>query len=271
MKTQRKKAQLAEYLTSLDSIVIAFSGGVDSTFLLKVAHDLLGSRVLAVTLRSNLFPKREIKDAELYCRQEGIAHLICDFQELEITGFAQNPENRCYLCKKKLFSIIWGIAREKGFRHVADGSNLDDDKDYRPGLTAIVEKGVKSPLLYAKLSKQEIRNLSKEMGLFTWDKPSFACLASRFPYGEIITTERLLMIDRAEQILLDLGLRQVRVRYHGGLARIETDEKGFILFQDKGLRKTVYEQFERLGFTYISLDLMGYRTGSMNETLKSKT
>ncbi|MDR3295033.1 MAG: ATP-dependent sacrificial sulfur transferase LarE [Clostridiales Family XIII bacterium] len=262
-----KKQKLDAYLAELGSVAVAFSSGVDSTFLLKTAHDVLGDKVIAVTARSCSFPKRELDEAAAFCEKEGIRHVVCDSEELDIDGFSENPLNRCYLCKSELFAKIGAVARENGIKYIVEGSNLDDEGDYRPGHAAIAEQGVKSPLRHAGLAKDEIRALSKELGLPTWDKQSFACLSSRFPYGESITKERLGMIDKAEQYLLDLGFRQIRVRYHGGLARLETDSAGFLLLADADRREMIYKQFREYGFTYVSLDLLGYRTGSMNEVI----
>jgi uncharacterized protein len=267
----QKHEKLKQYVRELESVAIAFSGGVDSTFLLKTAHDVLGDRAIAVTTRSCSFPERELKEAISFCESEKIRHIICDSEELDIEGFSQNPVNRCYLCKNELFTKIWAVAREHGIANVAEGSNLDDNGDYRPGLVAVAEQGVKSPLRYAELTKDEIRALSKDMGLPTWNKQSFACLSSRFPYGESITPEKLGMIDRAEQLLLDMGLRQVRVRHHGNLARIETDEDGFLILADRINREKVHAEIKQYGFTYVAIDLLGYRTGSMNETLIGRT
>lgn len=269
-KVSEKYSALKQHLGSLGSVAVAFSGGVDSTFLLKTAHDVLDNRVIAVTARSCSFPERELREAIGFCKKEGIRHFVCDSEELDIEGFSQNPVNRCYLCKNELFIKIWAVAREQDISHVAEGSNVDDNGDYRPGLVAVREQGVESPLRQAGLTKQEIRVLSKELGLSTWNKQSFACLSSRFPYGETITAERLAAIDKAEQILLDAGFHQVRVRYHDNLARIETDNNGFMLLEKGELREKIYNEFKQIGFTYVALDLLGYRTGSMNETIKTE-
>ena len=262
-----KYQALKDYLAELESVAVAFSGGVDSTFLLKVANDVLGKNAVAVTARSESFPKCELLEATAYAEELGTDHFIIDSEELDIEGFSHNPKNRCYLCKSELFTKIKEIATLQKLKYVVEGSNTDDDGDYRPGLLAVTELGIKSPLRFAKLSKNEIRELSKELNLPTWNKQSFACLSSRFPYGENITPDRLHMIDQAEQYLLDLGFHQVRVRYHGDLARIETDETGFDVLLDKNNRNKIHDRFKAIGFTYIGLDLKGYRTGSMNETL----
>lgn len=265
---QEKYRLLQENLKNLGSVAIAFSSGVDSTFLLKAAHDVLGEKVIAVTASSCSFPQRELKEAEQFCKDNGIRHIICKSEELDIDGFRQNPKNRCYLCKHELFEKIWDIARQNGMAAVAEGSNLDDNGDYRPGLIAVKELGVKSPLREVGLTKEEIRELSKALDLPTWDKQSFACLSSRFVYGETINEEKLGMVDRAEQLLLDMGFRQVRVRIHGMMARIEVLPEEIGRLTEETVRRTITDKFKEFGFTYVTLDLSGYRMGSMNETLE---
>lgn len=264
VKLNRLKEELAGY----GSVAVAFSSGVDSTFLLRVAHEVLGEKAIAVTASSCLFPGREQAEAEAFCEMEGIRHLVFEFEETAVDRFCENNPNRCYLCKKALFKEVLRISRKQGIRVAADGSNVDDEGDYRPGLMAAAELGIRSPLKKAGLSKAEIRGLSREMGLFTWDKPSFACLASRIPYGDCITKQKLGMIEQAEQWLSDRGFRQFRVRVHGNMARIEVmpDEFGRLL--DRQLREEVVSVFQSYGFSYVSLDLSGYRTGSMNETIR---
>lgn len=260
-----KYERLKEYMKSLGSAAVAFSSGVDSTFLLKAAKAALGDNVIAVTAKSRSFPKRELNETVNFCKENNIRHIIFESEELGIDGFRQNPVNRCYLCKKEIFKKIKEIADENNIACVAEGSNTDDDGDYRPGLIAVKELGIKSPLRHVGFTKREIRELSKRLGLPTWNKQSFACLATRFVYGEEITEKKLDMVDRSEQLLLDMGFHQLRVRIHGNIARIEVMPDEFEKLIKN--RENIYTRLKSLGFDYVTMDLQGYRTGSMNETV----
>lgn len=262
-----KYEHLKDYLKSLESVAVAFSSGVDSTFLLFAAKEVLNDKVIAVTASSCSFPKRELNEATKFCEENGIRHEICLSEELEIEGFSHNPKNRCYLCKHELFEKILKIAEREGIQTVAEGSNLDDNGDYRPGLQAVAELGIKSPLRHIGFTKEEIRILSKYFHLPTWNKQSFACLSSRFVYGETISEEKLAMVDKAEQLLLDLGFHQVRVRIHNMMARIEIMPEEFERLISENVRKEITQKFREYGFDYVAMDLIGYRTGSMNEVL----
>ncbi|AKL94857.1 hypothetical protein CACET_c13920 [Clostridium aceticum] len=267
MKLQEKFHNLKENLRGLESVAIAFSGGVDSTFLLKVAQDVLGEKVIAVTARSSTFPEREFKEAKTYAENIGAKHIVIVSEELEIEGFSKNPTNRCYYCKHELFSKIQEVAKQHNINYVLDGSNYDDIGDYRPGMQAAKELKVVSPLKEATLTKEDIRILSKEMDVPTWNKPSFACLSSRFPYGHEINREKLGMVELAEQFLLDKGFRQVRVRHHGEIARIEVEKTERERFFDLQLMDEIGNKLKEIGFHYVTIDALGYRTGSMNEVL----
>lgn len=268
MKTDAKLKLLQYRLGKMKSLAVAFSGGVDSTFLLKVAHDVLGDGVVAITARSHSFPEREFREAKEFAEKIGVKHVVIHSEELEIEGFSDNPVNRCYLCKRELFSKMVDYAEANGIRYVADGSNADDAGDYRPGMEAIREFQIVCPLREAGLGKKDIRRLSREMGLPTWDKPAFACLVSRIPYGQKITKEKLQAIDEMECFLLDLGFRQVRVRSHGDLARIEVGADERAKFFNTELMDRVYQKLKEFGYTYVTMDLKGYRSGSMNEILR---
>ena len=263
-----KYDELKKMLKDFGSAAVAFSSGVDSTFLLYAAKEALGDKVIAISAKSCSFPERELNEAKAFCEAHKICHIIFESEELEIEGFSENPVNRCYICKHELFEKIIKIAENEGISVILEGSNLDDNGDYRPGLQAVAELGIKSPLRSVGFTKEDIRALSKYLNLPTWEKPSFACLASRFVYGETITKEKLAMVDKAEQMLLDLGFRQVRVRIHGTMARIEVLPDEFEKLISDEVRNQITASFKSFGFTYVTMDLTGYRTGSMNEVIK---
>lgn len=264
---QEKLAKLEEYITRLGSLAVGYSGGVDSSLLLVVAHRSLGDKALAVTAVDPAVPEREVKEADDFCRARGIKHITCKTDPLKEEEYRQNGPDRCYYCKRLIFSEIKRIAEENGIEYVAEGSNTDDLGDYRPGLKAVAELSVVSPLREAGLSKSDIRDISHLLGLPTWSKPAYACLASRFVYGEEITEEKLRMIDMAEQFLIEQGFYEERVRMHGNIARIEVAEKDIARLAEDKMRKRVYDRFREIGFLYVTLDMRGYQTGSMNATL----
>lgn len=266
---EQKYAQLGEILNSMGKVVVAFSGGVDSTFLLKAALDFLGAeRVMAITADSETYPAREKEEAIALAKQLDAPHEVIHTSELAIPGYAENPTNRCYFCKNSLFDHLKPIAKERGYDHVIFGAIADDLGDHRPGLVAAHEQGVRAPLMEAGIKKSEIRHMSRQFGLRTWDKPSFACLSSRIPYGEAITAEKLSMIDQAEDFLIQLGFRQVRVRQHDNLARIEVPPSS--LAEVLAVAETVHAKLKEIGYAYVTMDLKGYRTGSLNEVLNAE-
>jgi pyridinium-3,5-biscarboxylic acid mononucleotide sulfurtransferase len=256
---------MRQQLRALSSVVVAFSGGLDSAFVLALAHETLGERAVGLTAWSPSVPERERLDAARIARELGARHLVVESQEIHDPRYAANPDNRCFYCKSELYTLTEAKRRELGFAHVVNGTNLDDLGDYRPGLEAATAAGVHSPLVDAKLRKAEIRALARRLGLSFWDKPAAACLSSRIPYGTAVTPARLGQIERLEDALHALGLRQVRVRYHDALARIEVAQDE--LEAAFGARQAIVSAGKAAGFTYISLDLAGYRTGSLNALL----
>jgi uncharacterized protein len=262
---KEKLLKLRELLAGCGGAVIAYSGGVDSTFLARVAQEVLGERVLAVTACSETYPAHEQKAALETAQQLGLPHQTIYTDELANEQFAANPPERCYFCKKEMFSKLLDIARQHELACVLDGANYDDQLDFRPGMQAARELGIRSPLKEAGLTKEDIRKLSREMGLPTWDKPSYACLSSRLPYGERITREKLTMIGEAEDYLRSMGINVLRVRHHGNMARIEVNCNDFPRIID--LSGKIVEKLKTLGYSYVSLDLQGFRSGSMNEVL----
>ncbi len=267
MNIEKKYEKLKKYLQELGSVVIGFSGGVDSSFLTTVARQELGDKALAITIQSVFNPPAETEFARQFARQLGITHEILKVDVLKIACVAENPPDRCYYCKKAIFSLLLQEAAKRGVKTVIDGSNLDDIGDYRPGMRALEELEIKSPLRYAGLTKADIRELSHKLGVITWNKPSAACLASRIPYGEVLTEEILARVDAAEQFLTKYDCNQLRVRCHYNLARLEVAQEDFAKLLDPVVRSEITAYLQALGFVYVTLDLQGYRIGSLNEVL----
>lgn len=265
---QQKYDKLRSVLRGLGSVAVGFSGGIDSTLLIRVATEVLGENALAVIGRSETYPTREFEEAIQLAQSFKSRYMIVDTEETDDLKFRENPPDRCYFCKTELFSKLHSVAREEGIRHVADGTITDDLGDFRPGMRAKSEQEVRSPLLEAGFTKNDVRMLARELGIPTWDKPSFACLSSRFPYGQGITRENLMKVDAAETFMRDNGFRFFRVRHHDDrTARIEVGPQEFNRLMEPSFRETLVRHFKSLGFAYVTLDLQGYRTGSMNEVL----
>ena len=261
----KKLDRLRDIFSPMPSVIVAFSGGVDSTFVLKVAHDAIGDRVLALTTTSPTMPDEDRLSALAMAQQVGARHLVLESNELEIPGYAANPINRCYLCKHNLFTVCEAKAAELGINEIVDGLNLDDLNDYRPGMQAASEKRVRHPLVEADLSKTEIRELSRALNLPTWDRPASPCLSSRFPYGTTITPEGLAKVAAGEQLLHAMGFRVARVRFHGEVARIEVEQHELARIIERENRDYLDREFKKIGFRFVTIDLKGFRSGSLNE------
>ena len=266
---EAKLERLRESFRVLRSVMVAFSGGVDSSFVLRVAHDTLDERVLALTTTSPTMPDDDRRNAMAIAQALGVRHVMVESNELEIAGYARNPLNRCYLCKHNLFSVCEEKARELGIETIVDGLNLDDLHDYRPGIKAAAEMHVRHPLVEAELTKAEIRDLSRSLGLPTWDRPASPCLSSRFPYGTQITIEALRQVEGGEQVLRSFGFSVARVRYHGEVARIEVEASEIARMLDASIREAVDRELKKIGFRFVALDLRGFRSGSLNEGMQT--
>jgi uncharacterized protein len=264
---EEKIDRLRDIIRDLESVLVAFSGGVDSSFLLKVAYDVLGERAVALTAISPSYPAFELEEARQIAKEIGVRLITENSNELDIPGYAENSSMRCFFCKTELFGICFTKAKELGIKSVIYGATLSDLGDFRPGMDAAKEMGARAPLLEAGLTKDEVRELSRRMGLSTWDKPQMACLSSRIPYGTKVTEDRLKTIALSELFLRQIGLRQFRVRYHEKIARIEIDEGEFERILSRDLRARISKRLKELGFTYVTIDIDGYRTGSMNEAI----
>ena len=268
MTLEQKTKKIKSLILEMDSALVAFSGGVDSTLVLALAHDVLGEKALAVTAQSASMPDREMKACHQLAKEIGVKHLVVKTEEMSNPNYRANPANRCYHCKTELYSSLKKVAQQENILNILNGTNTDDLGDYRPGLDSAREQGVRSPLVEAEFNKQEVRELSRKMELSVWDKPAMACLSSRIPYGQPVTPEKLAMIEQAEDLLLSLGFTQVRVRHLGTLARIELDKNEMPRYQnDKSVQKAVEEKLKALGFNNVVLDPEGYRMGNLNSAL----
>ena len=265
--TQQKMDALKSILGDMGSVIVAYSGGVDSAFLAAAANDALGRNALAVTAKSPSLAPAELREAVELAERLGLNHRIVETHEVEREDYAANNPNRCFFCKDELYTYLSAYAHDEGYEHIANGTNTDDLGDFRPGLNAAKQYGVRSPMVEADLSKADIRELSKDMDLPTWDKPAQACLSSRIPYGSMVTVEALTRIAQAEEFLHGLGIRQLRVRHHDTIARIEVEPQDFLTLTDEAVREKVVAKFREIGYSYVTLDLQGFRSGSMNEVL----